>query len=514
MKKFFAVFVVLFSLSAPMAFAFETPLLTWERGRTQQVVLGGGEETSNWQVQLEGNEIEPIRFEKSSKNRAGYVVYSVNVPNDIPTGAYTVVAVGEGSPRTPVAVIAMVQASTKTAASSLFDLSRIIALFAFLTTLLGTLRLKKYSQLNAYSSQAPSEEASNSPKSILQKIQSSPERIRVGLLTDLKPSVLRYLLLQEGELLYRRARTAYSFLPIIGLILGTIVSFELMRNDGLAKTGLGIFIAVTLLSIVDPVAGIAAVAAFSTSELVAGNVFSVRDLLLVITISFTWIAPALFAALIRQVIPLDLSNLIKSRTLVDLISAITAAAVGSLTFYFGYQLVNSIIYTENSFQKITEIQLGVIFVALFIRSIIGAKLLKSNSDDDAINSNFHLARVNSPITAIGVNLIIFAFVYIWTQSAEKSLLVSALFAIPYYLVFIGFGSERFGFLSRIPRNFIIEALAVAGICWLIFQRISDRPLLQDEASFWLLVFTSIPLIVHAQVTAIWPNQSQKETISS
>jgi cytochrome bd-type quinol oxidase subunit 2 len=112
-----------------------------------------------------------------------------------------------------------------------------------------------------------------------------------------------------------------------------------------------------------------------------------------------------------------------------------------------------------------------------------------------------------------VNLLIFAFVYIWTQSAQKSLIVSALFAIPYYLIFIGMESERFGFLARIPRSFIIEALAVAAIVWAIFRQVSDQPLLNDDAGFWLLFLSSIPLIAHAQISAIWPNASRKETIS-
>ena len=34
--------------------AIDVPLLTWERGRVQQVVLGGGAYTANWVVTLEG----------------------------------------------------------------------------------------------------------------------------------------------------------------------------------------------------------------------------------------------------------------------------------------------------------------------------------------------------------------------------------------------------------------------------------------------------------------------------
>jgi len=75
------------------------------------------------------------------------------------------------------------------------------------------------------------------------------------------------------------------------------------------------------------------------------------------------------------------------------------------------------------------------------------------------------------------------------------------------------GSSRFDFLSRIPRNFAIEAVVVAAICWVIFRQVAGQPLLNDDAGFWLLFLSSIPIIAHAQLTAIWPNSSRKETIS-
>jgi len=513
MKKLIALATLFFTFVMPTAFAFDTPLLTWERGRDQQVVLGGGEETSNWQVQLEGNGITPIEFEKSSKNKAGYVVYSANIPSDIPTGAYTVVTVGTGSPRTAVAVIAMVQASTKTASSSLFDLTRLVVIFAFLTTILGTLRLDKYSRLNFRSTQLDSLYQPLAPKKLFERVQDAPLRVRLKFLSDLKPSLLKYLLLQEGEYFYSKVRTAYSLLPIAGALLGTIAGIEIMKNDGIVKTGLGIFIAVTLLAIIDPIAGLAAVITFVTSELVAGNVFSVRDLLLMGAISFTWVAPALFAALIRQVAPLDIPKLSPRTAGAKVIASLLAAAVGTLAFYFGFLLISSILYVESNFQELSLFQAGAIFAALLIRSLFGLYWESTQSDTEQGQTEFFLARVNSPATALIVNFLIFAFVYIWTQSAQKSVIVSALFAIPYYLVFIGMGSARFDFLSRIPRSFAIEAVVVAVICWVIFRQVAGQPLLNDDAGFWLLFLSSIPLIAHAQLTAIWPNTSRKETIS-
>ena len=73
---------------APVAAqGFDIPLLTWERGREQQVVLGGGAYTQKWIVTLEGNGQPVQTFKASEKNGAGYVVYSLYIPADFATGA-------------------------------------------------------------------------------------------------------------------------------------------------------------------------------------------------------------------------------------------------------------------------------------------------------------------------------------------------------------------------------------------------------------------------------------------
>jgi hypothetical protein len=132
-------------LFAPTAAqAFDIPLLTWERGREQQVVLGGGAYTQSWTVTLEGNGVTPLTFTASEKNAAGYVVYSLKIPADLPIGAYSIVTIGKGSPRTVVAGVNLILKQTNTVASNLFDLTLIIAIFVFLTGIVSTIRARKY----------------------------------------------------------------------------------------------------------------------------------------------------------------------------------------------------------------------------------------------------------------------------------------------------------------------------------------------------------------------------------
>jgi hypothetical protein len=94
-----AILIAIFA-TPTAAQAFDIPLLTWERGRVQQVVLGGGAYTANWVVTLEGEGTSPLTFTRSETNEAGYVVYSLNVPSDLPIGAYSVQTSGNDAKKT------------------------------------------------------------------------------------------------------------------------------------------------------------------------------------------------------------------------------------------------------------------------------------------------------------------------------------------------------------------------------------------------------------------------------
>jgi len=142
--RLIALALIAIFIAPTAAQAFDIPLLTWERGREQQVVLGGGAYTQKWIVTLEGNGQPSKTFTASDKNAAGYVVYSLFIPADFPTGAYSIVTNGKGSPRTVVAGVSLIEAQTNTVTSHLFDLTLIIAIFVFLTGIVSTIRARKY----------------------------------------------------------------------------------------------------------------------------------------------------------------------------------------------------------------------------------------------------------------------------------------------------------------------------------------------------------------------------------
>jgi hypothetical protein len=84
---FLAIFLV---LGLAPANAQDIPLLTWERGKVQSVVLGGGETSKGWKVYLKSQENSVTELSSSTANTNGFIVYSLNVPRDLATGAYSI----------------------------------------------------------------------------------------------------------------------------------------------------------------------------------------------------------------------------------------------------------------------------------------------------------------------------------------------------------------------------------------------------------------------------------------
>jgi len=499
---------------APVAAnAFDIPLLTWERGREQQVVLGGGAYTQKWVVTLEGNGAEVQTFSASSKNEAGYVVYSLFIPADFPIGAYSIVTNGDGSPRTVVAGINLIEAQTNTVTSNLFDLTLIIAIFIFLTGIVSTIRARKYTFIPLRSTQILprlTDPIFEDEQNFWDRLEAAPYRLRVQSLISLRPSLLRFLLIREGELGHRISKNLYGLSPIIGLIAGAIAAIETGRNGGLAATSMTIFIVIAAIAIADAFAGLAATLGFWAIQLATGNVTSFRDVLISLAIGIAWVGPSLFAALLREAINRDFEPQSKrGADPIKFLGVIGSSLVGGAVFYLGHALINSVIYTDSQVRSLTVVHVLIVSAMLIIRGFADGIILERNNDQPTRDESFVVSRVSSPITAVVVIAMIFSFVYIWTSSASTAGFVSILFSLPYFLIFIRFNQISFLKTSRIPRNILLESALISGVAFIIFKQISMKPLLLDQRANLLLLLTAVAPILHSIYSAIYSSNEDK-----
>ena len=513
-------------IAPTMATALDIPLLTWERGRVQEVVLGGGAVTNHWTVELVGKDHQPLTFSPSKANTAGYIVYSLSLADNLPLGAYSIVTVGKGSPQTTVAGVNVVAMSVYSVTTVPRDLAFIIAMIAFLTASISAMRARKYGHLSFINTQniIPSqsevvgEDLSEfdvkHPKNQIGATSRAFE-FRARAISGMPKSLFRFLILRDGELSHRISPILYSLVPFIGVIGAFVASVEVSKAGTLAKTGVAAFVAIALVGIFDAFSGLVATLTFWVIQLFLGNVSSFRDLMVMVALGVCWIAPGIFGLLFRDITSKDFeSSKQPQKIAVRYLGLLEAGVVGGSLFYLGQKLITSLLASVSNTRHISLVDAAIVGVAVIAKGLADDFSEKSIAGSSTARpESIEIKRVSSPLTAFGLFAIFFSFSYIWAQSSSKSLLFAVLFAAPYFLLFIRFELKRVTFMTTIPRNIFAEAVVTAGVTLAIFLQVSGLPLLSTQKSELFLLLAGIPGLVHALYSAVCDSAERKGIIS-
>jgi len=521
----FGLLLTLFTFIAPsMARAVDIPLLTWERGRVQQVVLGGAAVENHWVVSLTRPGAGSLDFVPSNPNTAGYVVYSLNLPADLPLGAYTIITTGNGSPQTNVAAVDVIALTAASVPYLPNDFSFIIAMIVLLTSTISTMRARKYSPLTFANTQnlLPDLDTIEGLAKATHKLSfaTTPYHLRVRAITGLPQSLFRFLLLRNGEFLHRISPSLYAFAPVAGIIGAFVASVEVHKAGGIGKTSLAVFIAIAIIGIADSFSGFVATAAFWVIELATGNVSSFRDFLVMLSIGLAWVGPGLFASIYRDASERDygFKKISVSSSAARTMGIVEAAIVGGLIFALGQKLVNSVLINIAPIRTVTISMGAIIAVAVAIRIFAEDTLMqrpvKGAASVEINNESISIARVSSPLTATGLFATYFAFAYIWTHSAGRALIFAALFAIPHFLLLVRFESLAIAGFAKVSRQIFLESVVAAGTTLLLFRQVNSQPLLSDDRAKTFLVLAAIPLIAQALYSAVCDSAERKGIIES
>jgi hypothetical protein len=514
--KFIGTLALLFAVITPnFAAAIDIPLLTWERGRVQEVVLGGSAASGKWKVTLESPGHPTLTFSPSSRNPSGYLVYSISIPDDYARGGYVVYAYGDGTPRTKVAAVSVVPRTTFEVTKVPKELAWINVLIVFLTATISAFRARKYSLLSFESTQlSPTGldvyDISNEKSKLAMNFR--PYALRIKVIGDLRQSLVRFLLLRNGELAHRISPTVYGLLPVLGLLGAFVASVEVNKAHSLAATGVAAFLGIALLGVFDAFSGLIATFAFWTIQLCVGNVSSFRDLVVMFALGVCWVAPGLFTTIYREAASRDFIKPISYFT-----GLIEAALVGGLIFYLGQIAINSFLVNVSAARTINYLAIAIVAGAIILRAIIEdlseKQLSSTGTRFEHKTESITLARVSSPETAVALTLIFFSFCYLWTASFSKSVIFAVIFAAPYYLLFIAIPEAGLAFMAKLPRNIFFEALVTVGLTWLVYTRISTLPLLSTQKSQFFLICAGIPGVLHALYSAMCDSAERKRIIT-
>lgn len=308
--------VIFLLLVTPIAAALDTPELTWDRGRQQSITLGGNTSSQLWQIKLEGAG-KSLKFDQSSKNKDGFIVYTIDIPQDLPVDRYKVLVYSQA---TAVSTVAYVNISPTISYDPLSDPKKVgvIAVIAFtlLTFFTGNRSESQSNEENQTESDDPS--ALGSVDTAYMGVGATKrgrgDQLRIGrskltqqldllrhvFVSNTAPrSPLFMRILADSTYLQAISGLLVVIMPLIGIGLGISIGLDTNLNNSLIPTSLGLMIGILILALLDALAGLTAFVTYFLFVLLSGNISNFSDIQSLLGLSLLWFTPALAAGATR-----------------------------------------------------------------------------------------------------------------------------------------------------------------------------------------------------------------------
>jgi hypothetical protein len=155
-------------------------------------------------------------------------------------------------------------------------------------------------------------------------------------------------------------------------------------------------------------------------------------------------------------------------------------------------------------------------VAVFVLALIKSLFIfKFEQETGSHNQEaFEVVRVTSPLTATSTFFITLGFTYLWTEDAVTAFIAAALFAAPYFFLFIRFEPLGTSFFGKVKRNIVAESSVAVLASVVIYNQISALPLLSDQRAETFLIAAAIPGLLHAIYSSICDSAQRQGRIEA
>ena len=487
------------ALSVPVASAADIPVLTWEKGKEHNIVLGGNGIVKDWKIQLKAQGRTPLDFTKSRVDARGFVVFSVNIPDSYESGIYSVETNSPQEEGKVVAGVRIVEISDYNLIQIPTKLFIILFTLIILISTLSILRMQKYEKieyLRAKLAQAPT-----GPIGFLYRFRNSS-------IEEIHRSIFKFQLIREGELLHKFSPAAWAVVPWVALAIGALVSANERLVQGVQLTPVLLYAGIAVIGLLDPFSGFMAGVGFAFIHCVTGNVSSVRGVMSLVAISVGWFAPGLISSLYSDALNKDSYSLFLKRFVPDVL----ASAIGGLVFFSAQLLTNSFANHQGPISG-SGYLIPTIFSVLVCARIQGEKWL--NKDLHQTGKNYQirvlvLPRVISPRTIVFAAMYFAAAIYVWTESWTFALQIAAILAIPMALLMVRFEHPVVPFLKKVERHIFVEVTALVAIAYSAFHYIQSLPLEVTEKGRMFVGYTAVLLLIHGLYSSIYDSSHREK----
>ena len=486
-------------MSAPVASAADIPVLTWEKGKEHNIVLGGNGIVKDWKIQLKAEGATPLDLTRSRVDARGFVVFSVDIPDTYPSGIYTVTTNSTQEGSKIVAGVRIVEMSDYNLIQIPTKLFFILITLVILISTLSILRMQKYEKIEYLRAKL-----AQAPKGVFGSLY----RFRDSSIEEIHRSIFKFQLIREGELLHKFSPVAWAVVPWVAMVIGAAVSANERLIQGVQLTPVLLYAGIAVIGLLDPFSGFMAGVGFAVVHCATGNVSSVRGVMSLVAISVGWFAPGLISSLYSDALNKDSYSLFLKRFVPDVL----ASAIGGLVFYSAQLLTNSFADHQGPISASGYLVPSIFSVLVFAR-IQGEKWL--NKDLHQTGQNYQirvlvLPRVISPRTIVVAAIYFAAAIYVWTESWVFALEIAAILAIPMALLMVRFENPKVPFLKKFERHIFVEVTALVAIAYSVFNYIQSLPLEVTQKGRMFLGYTAVLLLIHGFYSSIYDSSHREK----
>jgi len=478
------------------ALANDIPILTWEQGKLQSVVLGGGQDRSSWKVELVSSSGKVTVLNTSTRNEENFVVFSVVIPRDIEVGSYTLFARGLSDENTKVAIVDIVDAKSYEIGRVPGDLIYIFVMFIAALSLLISLSRKKFS-FTYLSSIAPRERFINGEpaEGFIQGVHNLGrlERIRIGVQQNFSEGVLGNLIKANSSNLHSRSRQLWSTFPLMVAVLAIF-----QATDSPTRFGY-FFLIICLLGNLDVFSGVVASIFFVSIATFNTEAFSFGSILGFIFLASLFFLPSLLVQVFKVVFGSQINK-------IDWIKFVLVA----LVVHFHVLMQRSLLpesYLSTSEELLVLASITVALVICEVLEIKRAKTPNVNSPLEEVNLDLALAPSRSSL--ILVSSVTFSVVYVWSLKGSLALLVALLAISPILVSKVNLLKPGRAIRINLPRKPEFEILIVCAATYLVFNGLSRLPFVTYSRMEALLVVGFVPLIMYSFYVTVASNIASK-----
>ncbi|CAN2212928.1 hypothetical protein MCERE155_01028 [Candidatus Nanopelagicaceae bacterium] len=506
MNRIFISLFIGFGLLAnsPIAAADDMPMLTWETGKEQNVKMSGDAALQNWDLEFHSKSGDINKFHKSEPNAKGERVYSISISNKYPSGLYTIQTTPTSSnPARVISGVNLIPQQVSNVVQIPWKLIFLLLTVVFFFSTLSCIRMEKYERIE-YLRPIPSAKLPN--------LIAACFRFRVEAIEGIRRSLFKFLLIREGELLFRASPAAWALLPMFSFGMGCLATLRIQdKVSGAEHINLVIFVAIAVIGLIDPYSGFMSTIGFSFVQTVMGRVTTVEGSMVMAAIGLCWIGPGIIASLYQNALRKDRFPFRMGSFLPELFASI----LGGLFYAISDFLLMSLADQSGPVNGHTLKYPFLIGVAIFIRMSYEKYSLR---DLHMRGKNYQvrvlkLPRVVSVKSAGIVALFFSGILFVWTQMIIFSLTMGIVFSIPLFLLTIRFDFPKIALLQRYERNILLESTLLCLLTALVMIKISNSPYDVLDKGKLLITDTGVAISVHAFLSLIF-DSSSREKVSS